>query len=172
MQTVRLPDPDGLCKLVEAVEVSVRSPVARALLGAVAGFGATVAMSGVMLTTQRLIGQQPPKQIVETGLEVGGVADPDRVEPGTNALAAVAHLGYGSALGALFALAQPRRASALRGVAFGVAVWAANYGGVLPAVGILPPPSRDRPGRQPAIIASHLVYGGVLGAIVRRLASA
>jgi uncharacterized membrane protein YagU involved in acid resistance len=92
------------------------------------------------------------------------------VEPATNALAVVAHVGYGMLLGALFALAQPRRASTLRGAAFGVTVWAGNYAGVLPALGIMPPP-RDRPGRQSAIIAAHLVYGGVLGASLRRLGS-
>jgi hypothetical protein len=99
-------------------------PVERALLGAVSGLGATVVMSGVMLATQRLVGQQPPKRIVETGLKATGVPDPDRVEPATNALAVVAHVGYGSMLGALFALTQPRRASVVRGVVLGVAVWA------------------------------------------------
>lgn len=125
-----------------------------------------------MLATQRLVGTQPPKRIVQAALEAVGVRDLDRIEPATNALAIVAHLGYGSLLGALFALAQPRRVSTPRGVAFGVVVWATNYAGVLPALRIMPRPSRDRPGRQLAIIASHLVYGGVLGAILRRLGSA
>jgi len=145
------------------------APIGRALRGAVCGLGATLAMSGVMLATQRMIGKQPPQRIVETGMEAAGVPDPDRVEPATSALAVAAHLGYGTLLGALFALARPRRVSPLGGVAFGVLVWAANYAGVLPALGIMPPPGRDRPGRQPAIVASHLVYGGVLSAMLRRL---
>jgi hypothetical protein len=47
-----------------------------------------------------------------------------------------------------------------------------HYVGALPALGILTLPSRDRRGRQAAIIAAHLVYGGVLGAIARRPRSA
>ena len=97
-------------------------PVGRALLGAGSGLGATVAMSGVMLAAQwaGLVDEQPPERVVEAGLEAAGVPDPDRVEPATTALAVVAHVGYGMLLGALFALAQPRRASTLRGAAFGV----------------------------------------------------
>jgi hypothetical protein len=148
--------------------VSVPRLVGRALLGAVSGFGATLAMSAVMLATPRLLGRQPPRQIVEAGMKAAGASGPERVEPATNALAVVAHLGYGSMLGALFALAQPRRASVLRGVGFGIGVWAANYAGLLPAVGILPRPSQDRSDRQAAIIVSHLVYGCVLGAILRQ----
>jgi uncharacterized membrane protein YagU involved in acid resistance len=144
-------------------------PMGRALLGAVSGFGATVAMSGVMLAARRLIGRQPPEQIVETSLDVAGVPEPDEVEPVINTLAVVAHLGYGSLLGALFALARPRHVSLLSGLAFGLLVWVANYAGVLPAAGIMPRPWRDRPGRQPAIVASHLVYGSALSAMLRRL---
>lgn len=81
-------------------------PVGRGLVGAASGLGATVAMSGVMLATQRLVGTQPPKRIVEAALEAVGVRDLDPIEPATNALAVVAHLGYGSLLGALFALAS------------------------------------------------------------------
>jgi hypothetical protein len=147
----------------------MRGPLGRALVGAVSGFGATVAMSGVMLGGQRLglIGGQPPERAVESSLEAAGLAEPDRFEAATNALAVVAHLGYGSLLGAVFALAQPRRSSVLRGLGFGAVVWAVNYAGLLPWLGVMPRPSRDRPGRQPAVIASHLVYGAVLGAGLR-----
>ena len=35
----------------------------------------------------------------------------------------------------------------------------------MPALGALPPPDRDRPARQAVMLAVHLVYGSVLGAL-------
>jgi hypothetical protein len=66
-------------------------PMGRPLLGAVSGLGATVAMSGVMLAALRLIGKQPPEQIVETGVEVAGVPEPDQPEPVTTQGRYLAH---------------------------------------------------------------------------------
>jgi hypothetical protein len=38
----------------------------------------------------------------------------------------------------------------------------------LPALGLMPPPRRDRPGRPTAMIVAHLVYGTVLGSLADR----
>jgi hypothetical protein len=53
-----------------------------------------------------------------------------------------------------------------------LSVWALSYQGWVPALGILPPASRDQPGRQWTMVAAHVVYGVVLGAMERRHASA
>ena len=62
---------------------------------------------------------------------------------------------------------MPRVPGWLVGAVYGLGVWAVSYKGWIPALGILPPPERDRPGRPVIMVAAHVVYGLVLGALVR-----
>lgn len=140
--------------------------------GAAAGAVATVAMSACMLAAQKagLMGRQPPAHIVRaaTGRKVDG--------PPLSALSIAAHLGFGSATGAVYAVATvtgPRSGTWRRpsadprtGMAFGLAVWAVSYAGWVPALGILDPPSEDRLGRPTSMAAAHVVYGAVLGRLL------
>lgn len=141
--------------------------------GAVAGSVATTLMSLVMLVAQRLglMGRQPPSHIAEAALDGGENGRPDRTT--TKALAVLAHFAFGGASGAGYALAADavgHEPNALSGSAFGMLVWAASYAGWVPQLGIMPPPSKDRPGRPTAMILAHLVYGASLGALSRGLA--
>jgi hypothetical protein len=144
--------------------------VSRVVQGAAAGVLATAAMSGVMLAARRagLMRKMPPERITEKLLDALGLGRSEREE---NAAATAAHFGFGAAAGAPFALVRPpvvRRHPVLSGLLYGTLVWAASYGGWIPALGILPPPERDRKRRQAAMVAAHLVYGGVLGALAHR----
>lgn len=150
-------------------------PVARAVVrGGAAGAAATVPMSLVMLAAGRVgaMGTQPPERVAEEALGRAGADDTS--EETQNVAASVAHLAFGAGSGAAFALM--RRGLGLRtpivaqGCVFGLGVWAASYQGWIPALGILPPPERDRPGRRRTMIAAHVVYGGVLGVLEGRLA--
>lgn len=47
----------------------------------------------------------------------------------------------------------------LEGAGLGMAVWAAGYLGWLPATGLMPPVTRQRPAQVAAPILNHLVYG-------------
>jgi hypothetical protein len=96
------------------------SAVERAVMGAAAGCAGAVAMSGVLLAAQRL-GATPkvePEAVTEAGLDA---VDADRSERDENALATVAHLGYGALMGALYGLVQPhlRAPGWLTGPCFG-----------------------------------------------------
>ena len=51
----------------------------------------------------------------------------------------------------------------------GLSVWAVSYQGWVPALGILPKASEDRPARPAVMVAAHVVYGAVLGALEQRL---
>lgn len=147
--------------------------VTAALDGGLGGGVGTVAMSGVMLATQRagLMGKQPPKVVTETAL---GAAGADHMGPSaTNALAVAAHFAFGIGYGAIFGLVDRRLRlplpGAVRGALSGLVGWALSYKGWMPALGILPPPEQDRPGRPQSMILSHLAYGAALGATVDRL---
>lgn len=139
------------------------------LLGAVVGVLATLAMSAVMLLAARLglMRKHPPQQIVERASQATGTP-PD--EGQRNAVAAAAHLGFGAAGGAAFgALAHLVRPSApsVLALPWALAIWVGSYFGWIPALGILPPPDRDAPGRAWTMFLAHLVYGLSLGVLWR-----
>lgn len=144
--------------------------------GTIGGAAATVVMSGVMTAAKQLglLGEYPPKLISKQALDAVGIHE--RGEEAENTLAVVAHLGFGTMIGALFAILHRRLHlpvnPAAHGVIFATLVWAASYKGWLPSIGTMPAPEHDRPGRAATMVVSHWVYGATLGAIVsRRLAA-
>lgn len=141
-----------------------------AAAGAASGVVATFPMTAVMLAAQRLgaLGRFPPTRIASAGLDAAGAHGSPR--PVRRAAGAALHLAVGAALGALYAWGSARlgRRGPLAGAAFGTAVWAGSYAGWIPALGILPPPHQDRPGRPASMILAHWVYGAALDAGVAR----
>ena len=112
-----------------------------------------------------LMGEQPPKRITEAALNRAGVED---ASVASAFAAPVAHLAFGATTGVLFGLLRPLAASlpgGPLGVAFGLGIYAISYMGWIPALKILPPPDRDRPGRPAVMVLAHIVYGAVLGQV-------
>ncbi len=140
------------------------------ITGARAGLVATAAMSLLMLAARRagLTGRLPPRAIADrASAELPPGEQP--TEEQRDVLAIAAHFGFGAALGALFGLATSglRRMwlSTALGTAYGVAVYLVSYQGWLPALDVLPPATRDRPGRTLTMVVGHLVFGSTLGAL-------
>jgi hypothetical protein len=143
--------------------------------GALAGLAGTAAMSLAMLAAKKtgLLGKVPPKKITQATLRALGLPRAHRRD---DLVTSLAHVGYGMGGGGLFALLarQLRRrqvevsrsvsSRVLAGAAFGVGVWALSYAGWVPALGIMAPPHRDRPGRPTSMVLAHLIYGAVVGA--------
>ena len=120
-------------------------------------------MSGVMLAADRAghLGYPPPQAIGEQTVQLASGSRPAAATG--RALGLAAHLGFGASAGAAYAL-LPRVAGPLaRGIGWGLAVYAASYQGWVPAMGALPPASRDRRDRVAVMVAAHVVYGGLLG---------
>jgi hypothetical protein len=151
--------------------------IVRALAaGAVAGTIGTIAMSTLMLTAQRagLLGEQPPRKLSDAVLDAlaGGRADERTRRVGTS----IVHLGIGATAAALHQVGRhlaggPRPAAIWGGGGgFGAVFWALNYGFVAPAVGIMPAPDKDRPGRAPVMLAANIVWGAVSAVVGDRLA--
>ena len=147
----------------------------RMLEGAVAGALATVPMTLSMLWMYERLPRReryplPPREITEELAEEAHLAsrlDDREMREATLA----AHFGYGAGMGALygaFARAVPGH-PALKGTAFGVAVWTGSYLGLLPAAGILEPATKHPAHRNELMIAAHLVWGSSLGWIEERL---
>jgi hypothetical protein len=146
---------------------------------AAAGIIAIVPMSAVMLAADALgrMGTQPPRRIVDEAAE--RTPGPGPSEPARDLVATLLHVALGAllALGVLPVLALVRRLlpavparGAVAGALLGGAVYTSNYAGLAPALGILPPPTRDRPGRQVTMAIAHLVYGVAVGVLVNPLA--
>jgi hypothetical protein len=133
-------------------------------------------MSSVMLGAKRLglMGELPPEKVTARFLDWAGWRPrPHRAQ---DLISAATHLGFGAAAGAVFAAVElcsrPPVPAVPSGILFGAAVWLVSYQGWIPALEIVPPPRRDRPGRAPSMFAAHLVYGAVLGALVGRFSAA
>ncbi|MET0594447.1 MAG: FAD-dependent oxidoreductase [Polyangiaceae bacterium] len=147
-----------------------RGRIESALRGGAAGAVATVAMTAVMLAERELglLGQLPPKKLVRGARRALGIVGTSHRTD--NVVTTAAHLGFGVAMGSLYGLANPRRrrplVGALLGAGFGTAVWAASYAGWIPALGLMPPPRRDRPFRPASMVVAHWVFGAVLGAFL------
>jgi hypothetical protein len=142
------------------------------MLGAATGAAATAAMSLPMVAARRagVIPELPPQDITDDILERTGVG-PGRA--GRRSLGWGSHLAFGMAAGAGFGILRdilrPRLPDPVTGVVFGLSVWAVSYMGWVPALGILPPPTQDRPGRPVTMLIAHVVFGLVLGTLMGRL---
>jgi len=142
--------------------------VARGLLANLGpGLASTAAMSAVMLAAHEagVLGETPPRLITKRTLRRMGL----RTSSQTEALASAGlHFGYGVLGAALFRSLTKRTGIAPtpgRGAAFGALVWAASYFGWVPALGLMPLPGGDRPGRPVFMLLAHLVFGAALGAM-------
>jgi Rieske Fe-S protein len=159
---------------VEAPSAVRRRAIRSLARGAAGGFLGTLVMSATMLAQRRrgLLGEPPPKKIVRRVRRRAGLLWAPRRFDHSATLAA--HFGFGMAGGALFGLAHRRSrgwaASTLLGAGFAMAVWSASYLGWVPALGLMQPAHRDRPGRPWSMVLAHLVFGSVLGSFVEGMA--
>lgn len=140
--------------------------------GAVAGCIATVPMTLAMEVLHRRLPRReryplPPRQIAMRVAEEAGfkeyLDEEDRL-----GFTLLAHLGMGTAAGALYGLIAQKQPlpGPVAGAGFGLAVWAGNYLGVLPALGILRPATEHPLRRTALMVAAHLVWGAVVGTLM------
>lgn len=146
----------------------VAEPGRRIGMGAAAGVAGTAAMTALMvpgigraLPLRARPAVFVPRQVV--GWAERRSAGRSVLTPGQRSLAAgAAHLAYGASTGAIYGLlrARTRRIPApVAGGLWGALVWAVGYEGWLPALGIRPATTDQRPSKRPIQIANHLLYG-------------
>jgi putative membrane protein len=137
--------------------------------GAVAGVVASAAMSAATALAGRfgLVPEAPPQVVVDRTL----VTASDEAQEHRKSLARGSHLAFGAGTGMLYALTSDRVPGppAVKGAVFGLSVWTTSYGTVLPAMGLVPPPSLDMPSRIATMVGVHAIFGATLGAVFARL---
>ena len=144
--------------------------------GAATGLVATTTMTAGMFVLQKagLLGRMPPRLLTERTLAKLGLRRKTS-RPLRMVLTALAHYGFGATMGSIFEVGKSAlvtrhgraedAAIVGSGVAFGTLVWAASYMGWIPAAGLMPRPSRDRPGRPTSMVLAHWIFGATLGGI-------
>lgn len=148
------------------------------LRGAAAGFAATVPMTIAMEGLRAVLSREqfrrmPPREVVDSTVEQAGVDH--HVDRGDRILlTTIAHFAFGAAAGAVYgAIIGARRkrtdgySAAMSGVAYGLGVWAVAYGVVLPSLGLHRAATDDTKDRNEVLLASHVVWGAVLGKLAQ-----
>ena len=149
--------------------------IQRLASGAAAGLVATVPMTAAMVAMHRKLPAHqrfplPPRRITMRAAGKAGVR-PHMDESHRTAATLAAHFGYGTAVGSLLGAFAPRGTvkAAAAGAGFGLLVWAVSYLGLMPALDLHPPATRDTARRNLLMIAAHLVWGATAGVIVDAL---
>ncbi len=132
----------------------------RLLIGAVAGFVGTFAMTVAMNELHRKLPRRqryplPPREIVDFASVKAKVplADEAAID-----LSTASHFAYGAVCGAIIGAGRVR-IGPVTGAVAGVGVWAASYFGWIPGAGILKPAHLHPKRRNLLMIAAHLVWG-------------
>lgn len=145
----------------------------RLVIGAIAGFVGTMAMTAAMRRLHRRLPRKErypltPREIVDSGAKQAGVTLPSEA---AKDVTAVAHFAYGAVTGAMLAAMNPDPKKKT-GALFGVAVWLGSYMGWIPAVGNLKPAMHHPLRRNFLMIGVHLVWGAATAAAIRELREA
>ncbi|HYW16200.1 MAG TPA: hypothetical protein VE891_08605 [Allosphingosinicella sp.] len=145
----------------------------RLLIGGIAGFVGTMAMTAAMRRLHRRLPAEErypltPREIVDSGskqldVPLAGEAAKD--------VTVAAHFAYGAAMGAMIAAMNPDPGKRT-GAAAGVAIWVASYMGWIPVVGTLEPATKHPVRRNLLMIGVHLVWGSATAGAMRELRAA
>ena len=143
--------------------------------GLMAGFLGTAAMTVAMVAMHRRLppgqrGPLPPYHISMAAAQRVGVKR-RMTRNARFATTMILHFGYGSVIGSLY-IPFTRFVSGLRpvkGMVYGMLVWAGSYLGWLPMTGLMSPATRHPAARNRLMIAAHLVWGQVIALTSRAL---
>lgn len=137
--------------------------------GALAGMIATFPMTLFMLIMGQFLPKWqhynlPPEAITDEIAERAGIKKHmDKPERVTTAL--LAHVGYGTAMGPMYSLFTKKVSfpAMLKGIVFGLGVWAGSYLGLLPALQMKTTAQQEPLQRNLLLIAAHIIWGATLG---------
>lgn len=139
----------------------------RVVRGMAAGCAATAPMTlaiyaieATLPREQRLPSLKEPALLSRMMFDAADVRD-DLERDEEEALIWLGHFAYGAACGAIYGAAAkgPARHHVASGALLGLAVWGLSYAGWIPAVGLLPRPTKRPAGRVAEFVAAHLVWG-------------
>ncbi|MDQ3694287.1 MAG: DUF1440 domain-containing protein [Chloroflexota bacterium] len=136
--------------------------------GLISGALATAPMTLVLVVSRwlGLFRTAPPEQITKNAAaEVGLEEVTDDPEFGPIWLGL--HVVFGACSGIGFELVRSflPRPPVAGGAVYGLIVWAVNYVGLMPVLGLFPSPRQAGRRRTIVMIVAHIVYGMVMGVV-------
>jgi hypothetical protein len=144
--------------------------------GTLAGLGATAPMTAAMIAMHRALPAHekyplPPRKVTMRVAQAVGLRK-RMDEPERKAATLAAHFGYGAAMGGLFALLAPSTPGppVPKGILWGLIVWSSSYLGLLPAMDLHEPATRQPRERNLLMILAHVVWGASLGLLLSKRA--
>ena len=142
----------------------------RLVIGAIAGFVGTMAMTSAMQRLHKRLPERErypltPREIVDSTAEGAGVALPNEA---AKDITTAAHFAYGAAMGALISAMDPQP-SKTKGAVAGITVWMASYLGWIPAMNVLEPATEHPKRRNLLMIGVHIVWGAATASALREL---
>ncbi|WP_191992962.1 hypothetical protein [Sphingomonas parva] len=145
----------------------------RLLIGGIAGFVGTMAMTSAMQRLHRRLPEEErypltPREIVDSVADAAEVDLPDET---AKDLTTIGHFAYGAAMGALISVMNPTP-SKKSGALAGTAVWLASYMGWIPALNVLEPATQHPKRRNFLMIGVHIVWGAATASAMRELVAA
>lgn len=145
----------------------------RLLIGGIAGFVGTMAMTSAMRRLHRRLPEEDrypltPREIVDSTAEAVGAELPDER---ARDITTLSHFAYGAAMGALIGAMNPEP-SKRSGALAGTAVWLASYMGWIPAMNVLEPATSHPKKRNFLMIGVHIVWGAATASAMRELVAA
>ncbi len=143
----------------------------RLLIGAIAGFVGTMAMTSAMRRLHQLLPEEErypltPREIIDS---VAEKAEVELGNEGAKDATLAGHFLYGAACGAMLGAIDPRMGRG-SGALAGLGIWFGSYLGWIPAARILKPATEHPARRNLLMIGVHLVWGWTTAAAMRELA--
>lgn len=133
--------------------------------GLIAGAVAAVPMSLVLLAARwlGLFWTAPPAQIAKNAADEAGLGAV-AAKPAFGPVWLGLHVIFGAVCGLGYDMLKPKlpKPPLAGGIVYGLFVWAVNYFGVMPALGLFPPPRLAGSRRTGVMIVAHVVYGAAL----------
>lgn len=150
-----------------------QGPLPLTAKAALAGLLAVIPMTVVMLLGQKQASGKsrplPPEKVTANAVEK---LDLDQEFPPYSSsfqrLFLIGHFGYGSITGALYPFFSnrfPRVRPMVKGMGFGLLIWALSYPGWIPAVGLWRRSKATSKENSFSLILSHLVWGASLSLV-------
>lgn len=145
----------------------------RLLIGAIAGFAGTLAMTAAMRRMHEKLPARQRYQLTPREIVDSSAAKLDVPLEGEAAkdVTTAAHFAYGAASGALLGAASVTMGP-VSGATGGLAIWLGSYMGWIPAARILKPATQHPRRRNLLMLAAHVVWGAATAAAMRELAAA
>ena len=145
----------------------------RMLIGAIAGFAGTLAMTAAMRRLhERLPAKEryplTPREIIDS---VAEQADIPLSNEAAKDVTTAGHFLYGAASGAVLGAANVVMGP-VTGASAGLTVWLTSYLGWIPKMKILKPATEHPPRRNLLMLASHVVWGVATARAMRELVTA